>query len=61
MSKYVTSLGTRIEMMIIVYHRLYMLYTLYYCFYYYALLWHVLYILVNIDQDEMKLLLVNIT
>ena len=32
-------------------------------FYYsnYALLWHVLYILVNIDQDQMKLELVNIT
>ena len=27
---------------------------------YYALLWHVLYILVNVDQDEIKVVLVNV-
>ena len=47
--------------MIILQHRLYLRIVLCYihCICYYTLLWHVLYILVNIDQDEMKPVHVN--
>ena len=50
--------------MIIILHRLYLyFYTTIQCIntvlLLYALLWHVLYVLVNIDQDQMKLILVN--